>query len=269
MNAFELYDAVYDSARSEYAPEADDREGQIQDVIDYASGAFDLYVSRDTAEKIVDSHFACRAANDADEHGVQITHNRYTCIEQPLSVIELGQLEIIYGAATHNMGETTEREAECYREWAEEQIAARYPDACITVSEKDEPTRVYGAANYEQEVAALEFCAELWDRCPWPEEWLAEERAFNAAGEKFGFVDFDGKKYALLCQAELTCALFPGCWSEAQAGDEYAAQWAAPAVDINGNEFKVVWEWQETKGEELEDASGYDWDDNIANVTSA
>ena len=78
--------------------------------------------------------------------------------------------KIVYGAATVNMGDTTEAQAEHFREWAQEQIEARFPDADVTVSEADEPTRSHAYTDDGVEIdlqdEAMEFCAGLWDQRP-------------------------------------------------------------------------------------------------------
>lgn len=80
MNAFNLYDAVFDSARAEFVPAAS--ADKIEDVIDYAQGALDLHISRDVAQKIV-------AAHDAFEASEQGSDNFWHLVEQPLAAIEL------------------------------------------------------------------------------------------------------------------------------------------------------------------------------------
>lgn len=83
-NAYELYEAVYDTARSEYIPA--DREAQIDDVIRYADGAFDLCVDRKTAEAIVDARAAFVAATDSNGEG---QNNHYHLVQAPLSEVML------------------------------------------------------------------------------------------------------------------------------------------------------------------------------------
>ena len=81
-----------------------------------------------------------------------------------------------------------------------------------------------------------------------------------------GEVDFEGKSYALEGQAELSCRLFDGCWSNVDYGDEYTAEWSCTAIGEDGQRYEVTWRWQEVKGEEQEDASNYNWDDTIYSV---
>lgn len=80
MNAFELYEAVFDSAREEFVPET--REDRIKDVVDYADGAFDLYVDSDVAGKIVDAEMSFQKSE-------QGSNNFYHLVQQPLESIEL------------------------------------------------------------------------------------------------------------------------------------------------------------------------------------
>lgn len=79
MNALELHDAAFDSA-CDYAEET---IGYIQE---YANGAFDLTVSDQIAQKILD----CRALYQAaTEKNGEYEGNRYHFIEVPLLDIEL------------------------------------------------------------------------------------------------------------------------------------------------------------------------------------
>jgi hypothetical protein len=83
-----------------------------------------------------------------------------------------------------------------------------------------------------------------------------------AMSTNYGKVNFNGKTYRLDNQAELTNRVFPGWWGDAEEGESYTAEWAADAADEQGQDCKVVWQWQEIKGEELEDAGNYPWDDD-------
>lgn len=79
MNAFELYDAAFDSA-CDYA------EDTIEYIQGYADGAFNLSVSDEIAQKILD----CKAAFKAEtEKNGQGQNNLYHLVEAPLSEIEL------------------------------------------------------------------------------------------------------------------------------------------------------------------------------------
>lgn len=84
MNAYQLYDAVFESARSEWIPES--REEQIEDVMQYADSTFDLNVSHAVAAQIVAARDELLKANDANG---EWTNNHWHCVEKPLSEIEL------------------------------------------------------------------------------------------------------------------------------------------------------------------------------------
>ena len=77
---------------------------------------------------------------------------------------------------------------------------------------------------------------------------------------KYGEISFQGKSYALIEQAELTNRLFYGWWGDAKAGEEFLMELSAPAMDVDENEYVVTWQFEVIKGEEPDDASGYDWD---------
>lgn len=79
---------------------------------------------------------------------------------------------IFYRAATCNMGETSEQDADKYRAWAKAEIEAAYPEAAqIEVLDEDRGSTVY-ADDYTEECTALEFMYHLWDRCPWSGEYF-------------------------------------------------------------------------------------------------
>lgn len=89
MNAFELYEAAFDSACEEYIPAT--REEKIQYVIGYADNAFDkpVNVTKEIAEKIVDCHLDWYAQTWGEEGNGHITNNMYHLVEAKLEGIEL------------------------------------------------------------------------------------------------------------------------------------------------------------------------------------
>ncbi|BBL25453.1 hypothetical protein [Comamonas terrigena] len=79
MNAYELFDAAFDSA-------CDNAEATIQYIQAYADGAFGLTVSDEIAQKMLACKAACAKANDANgEWGF----NRDHYIRRELEEIEL------------------------------------------------------------------------------------------------------------------------------------------------------------------------------------
>ena len=84
---------------------------------------------------------------------------------------------------------------------------------------------------------------------------------------KYGHVVVNGNRYNLTSQAELSGLLVPGGWETVSDGETYTAEWRADGLDDHGNLVVVYWQWAEVRGDELEDASGYDFsDDNIDRV---
>jgi hypothetical protein len=55
--------------------------------------------------------------------------------------------------------------------------------------------------------------------------------------------------------------LFDGGYQGAQWGEEYTTEFVADAIDEDGYQYSVYWQFQTTKGEEPEDLSNYPWDD--------
>jgi len=87
MKALELYEAVYDTARSEYVPE--DKAGMVRDVIDYADGAFNRNLPTELAEKIVNCRLDWKEKTWGDSGNGQYQNNYFYCVEEPLSDIEI------------------------------------------------------------------------------------------------------------------------------------------------------------------------------------
>lgn len=84
---------------------------------------------------------------------------------------------------------------------------------------------------------------------------------------EYGTVTYDGQVYVLQGQAYLSDRVFPGGWHDAEEGEEYTTEYYADAVDPDGNDYIVVWQFDTVKGEEPEDEENYDWsDDNIVEV---
>ena len=79
MNAFELNSAAFDSA-------CDNAEETVEYIQAYAEGAFNLTVSDEVAQKILDCRAACRAETEKNGEG---QNNGYHFVEVPLSDIEL------------------------------------------------------------------------------------------------------------------------------------------------------------------------------------
>lgn len=93
---------------------------------------------------------------------------------------------------------------------------------------------------------------------------------YEESEKEFGEVEFDGKKYALIQQAYQSNRVFHGWFGDAGDGETYTDEWEASAIDKDGNEYKVSWQWDMVKGEEPEDGSNYPWfDENIVAVELA
>lgn len=84
INAYNIYDAVFDTARSEFW--GSDKDGMIRDITDYAEGFFGLAIDCGDAERIADARLALLAANE--ENG-EWGNNHWHLVERPLSAINL------------------------------------------------------------------------------------------------------------------------------------------------------------------------------------
>jgi hypothetical protein len=77
----------------------------------------------------------------------------------------------------------------------------------------------------------------------------------NENGEVF----FEGAEYALIEKPTHTNRMFPGWWGDTKPGEEYVAEYSAPAIGQDGEEYVVTWRFDLINGSEPED-DGLDWD---------
>ena len=83
---------------------------------------------------------------------------------------------------------------------------------------------------------------------------------------RYGEVTYQGQEYLLQDDAQLSNRVFPGWWGDAHEGEEYTAEYSAPA-SRQSHTNTVVWQFSVVKGQEPENESDYDWDDdNIVRV---
>ena len=75
-------------------------------------------------------------------------------------------MQITYFASDDTMGDTSPEDCAAYRRWAQAELEAAYPEATVEVTAE---TAVRGAWTdaIEREEEIEEFCARLWERCPW------------------------------------------------------------------------------------------------------
>ncbi|MDR1685203.1 MAG: hypothetical protein LBR82_01975 [Desulfovibrio sp.] len=74
------------------------------------------------------------------------------------------------------------------------------------------------------------------------------------------FVMADGRVLTVTRHAELTNRVFPGWFGDVKDGEEYVSEWDILAVDADGEEYRIIYQYDLVKGEEPlpEDL---DWDD--------
>lgn len=87
---------------------------------------------------------------------------------------------------------------------------------------------------------------------------------------RYGTVNVEVKglelTFWLTSQAELSNRVFGGWWGDAQEGEPYTAEWSCPAIDMDGNEYEIAWQFDEVKGQERE-PDAYPWDvDHITRI---
>lgn len=78
------------------------------------------------------------------------------------------KFDITYFADDASMGDTSADDCEKFREWAERELMATYPDYDITVSNKPSLNEAVTDDDVNED-EIVEFCHQLWDRCPWRE----------------------------------------------------------------------------------------------------
>ena len=93
------------------------------------------------------------------------------------------------------------------------------------------------------------------------------QKLYKQFAAQNGTVEFAGKTYALIDQAELTNRLFCGGWHDANDGQEYIAEYSAAAMGEDGYEYVVTWRFDVIKGCEP-DSSDFNWN-NVYNVIAA
>ena len=75
-------------------------------------------------------------------------------------------MEIIYYADNGSMGDTSDNQCDLYREWAEKELKAEYPNYDITVTTDDNMATAW-TDDEENRDEIIEFCSNLWSDCPW------------------------------------------------------------------------------------------------------
>lgn len=78
--------------------------------------------------------------------------------------------------------------------------------------------------------------------------------------DRYGEVEFLGQSYALSAQVRPTHREFAGSISCAAEGEQCTVEYAAPAVDKDGEDYLVCWRFNVVKGAEP-DADTHNWGD--------
>lgn len=76
---------------------------------------------------------------------------------------------------------------------------------------------------------------------------------YRMMARKFGEVEFNGKTYALTCQADYSNGVLDGVtnYNDADEGDDYQFEMVATAIDSDGERYNVRWIFDAIKGAEL------------------
>jgi hypothetical protein len=88
---------------------------------------------------------------------------------------------------------------------------------------------------------------------------MENKLSYAAAAKKYGTTMYEGTEYALTTIADYTSRLMPTRpYSDVGEGETYNFEVAANAIDENGNEYRVSWEFSAVRGEEPE-LDAYDY----------
>jgi hypothetical protein len=94
----------------------------------------------------------------------------------------------------------------------------------------------------------VEFFRGARAEITWAER--AQKEDIMSATTDYGTIAYEGMTLTLTEQAELSDRVFPGGWDDAEEGEEYFAEYSAPAVDGQGEKYTVYWRFRQIKGEE-------------------
>lgn len=82
---------------------------------------------------------------------------------------------------------------------------------------------------------------------------------FDSLDREFGTVTFEGKTYWLTEVADFSNRVFDGWFGDAEEGEAYTTEFKAEAIDAEGNEYVVTWQFETVKGNEPEDNGNWPW----------
>lgn len=87
MNAFELYEAVFDTAREEY--QGTDLDSMVTDIVEYADGAFNKTIEEHEAEILANCAIDFKDKTWSEENGNgEYENNYFVCVKQKLQDLE-------------------------------------------------------------------------------------------------------------------------------------------------------------------------------------
>jgi len=69
------------------------------------------------------------------------------------------------------------------------------------------------------------------------------------------------RRFVVLTLGSTINRVFPGWWGDASEGEEYITEFDCPAIDAEGNKYRVIWRFDAIKGSEPEDNGGWLWED--------
>lgn len=87
-----------------------------------------------------------------------------------------------------------------------------------------------------------------------------EEKRTMTTARDFGTVTHEGKTYTLTAQADYSNRLFTDWWGDAKEGETYTVEFNCTAIDEEGYDYAVYWQFDDIKGQEREPDS-YPFDD--------
>lgn len=67
----------------------------------------------------------------------------------------------------------------------------------------------------------------------------------------YGKIAFDEEEIRLTDEAWQTSRAFPGSFVDVEEGESYLDEWKASGVDKEGNVYRIIWQFDQIKGQEL------------------
>ena len=137
--------------------------------------------------RLIRNYTLLQLLEEADTRGLDMQHWRTAVEQEPLQASRYYQharhkmldnpreprsrnMQIIYHASNETMGDTPPVACNDYRSWAHRALCAEFPNAVVTVDDANVLDQCWTDDEARRD-KIQEFCARLWDICPW--DWIS------------------------------------------------------------------------------------------------